>query len=123
MSTYRLTEAARKALDGVLLESGRGPGNAYILHTLDSKAELTVPMLWLEPCASPIPDEPEPGAYLIGGRLCVRFPGDEDLPRWEVADPAYAGQGRGFAMPWVQAFAECGGPGVEIVPLVPAVTS
>lgn len=64
-----------------------------------------------------LPAEPEPGAYLIGGGLAVRFPDDQDrLHRWcyNVGDPGYQ-----EALDWQDAWHDLGGPDVTIVRLVP----
>ncbi|MES2211011.1 MAG: hypothetical protein V4515_12665 [Chloroflexota bacterium] len=65
----------------------------------------------------PIPAEPEPGAYLIGGVVCVRFPDDNHDPWWAVATP---GVGQVWH-DWHDAVEALGGPDVTIVRLVPAV--
>ncbi len=43
-----------------------------------------VPVDALTEIKPPTPPEPEPGAYLIGGVLCVRFRDDQTIHRWWV---------------------------------------
>jgi hypothetical protein len=57
----------------------------------------------------PVPDEPEPGAYLIGDRLAVRFE-TEAGQLWHTANDDQS---------WTQLWAEIGGPDATIRRLVP----
>lgn len=67
---------------------------------------VSLPLAILTEIPPPIPPEPEPGAYLIGGVLCVRF---ED--GWDDDGEA--------AQAWEEAWQKHGGPDVDIVALVP----
>lgn len=60
----------------------------------------------------PIPDEPEPGAYLIGSVMCVRPPANFDTEWFCFGKP------RGWR-PWADVWSNFAGPGVPIVRLVP----
>jgi len=68
----------------------------------------------LESVPPPIPAEPEPGAYLIGDTLAVRFPDTDDFNlRWRWSDVDTADS-------WGICWRSLGGPDVTITPLVAA---
>lgn len=65
----------------------------------------------------PIPAEPEPGAYLIGGVLAVRFREDPGLigHNWVYGNRGVGYDDAGF---WPAVWGDLGGPDVAIVPLI-----
>lgn len=67
------------------------------------------------------PAEPEPGAYLIGDRIAVRFPVDKTRGNWAVRTDEFS-DGYNW-LPWSELWQRYGGPGVRIVRLVPETPS
>lgn len=81
-----------------------------------------LPTEWLEPVAPPVPDEPGPGAWQIGDRLCVRFAADATDIRWAVELPP-AEDPDGYTWhTWAELWKRYGGPDVQILRLVPETT-
>lgn len=83
---------------------------------------LTIALRSLTEVPPPIPDEPEPGAYMRNGQIIVGAPVDpgpapgESRCAWFV----YTKRRSWFNhLRWEQAVDETGGPDAEIVPLLP----
>lgn len=68
--------------------------------------------LWFETALTevepPIPDEPEPGAYDIGGVLCVRWAADKSPSRWAFGTGSSAAGV--YHCDWPELWAELGAP-------------
>lgn len=84
-----------------------------------------VPRDLLTPVAPPVPEEPGPGAWMVGETVCVRVPqfdgeyqfseGDD----WFVPSLVAHGSADRCWMDWTKVWAQFGGPDVSIVRLVP----
>lgn len=92
----------------------------YVAGTLGTfrmgEPVLLVQRQWLTEVPPPIPAEPEPGAYLIGDRLCVRSGNRLRAESWIIVSD----DGHDYT-DWVGVWEWAGGPDVSIVPLVPKV--
>lgn len=118
-------------------ELGGGERDAYIVTSGNAMfavddGEVTISLSLLTEVPPPIPPEPEPGAWLIGGSLAARFAVPAGWTAWvwqaNFKLPALGGEvhestaGRTWVTcgnSWDKVWAEIGGPDVTITRLVP----
>jgi hypothetical protein len=110
MTRYKLPEE----LGGGEVEiSKQTPGSTHYCWRILGHS-VVLPYEILTEIPPPIPAEPEPGAYLIGEVLCVRWSVEE-----EPDNHWYLGGSGHRALTWTHVWEAVGGPDVEIIPLVP----
>jgi len=100
-------EFDRDAVNGPVL------GVDYFEFLLAGVGRISVPGNACTEVPPSVPAEPEPGAYHIGGKICVRAWVHQSILRWFAVD-------EGIWWTWPGLVEHLGGPDVPITALVPA---
>lgn len=89
-----------------------------VVHRIEDPPGITavLPAAWLERLDPPAPEEPGPGAYVLGEEIIVRWPGDLTPDRWMVRDHE-ASDGVVYRT-WTSMWEIYGGPGIVVRRLV-----